>query len=225
MTAAYRVCIATPVYGGNAVGTMHAKHVESLMAVLEMGPRVVPTRILSNCDLVRARSRAVAFALDYAMTHVLFWDSDVAGETRADAPACLSQMLKEDKDVIAAAYPRKSLPPRGSHQPPYVAMGFTLIKATCLEKMWDAYYDELHYDDILDGKPKRLVALFHLLFDTRPAPEPHRMMLGEDYSFCERWLRLGGQVHLYDGPGAPLMHIGGFAFQGTREEMLPKETP
>lgn len=222
MVSPVRICIASPVYGSPNTGTVHNAYCESLMRVMTLGAAVVPTRIVSNCDLVRARSRAAQFAMDHCFTHLLFWDSDVAGVQRDDCALALVHMLREDRDIIAAAYPRKTIPARATHLPPYVPMGFSLIKVTALEKMWDAYYDELHFDDILDNKPIRSVALFALLFDARSGPYPHRVMLGEDYSFCERWLRLGGSVHLYDGPGAPLAHVGGWMFQGTREEIMPE---
>jgi hypothetical protein len=98
-------------------------------------------------------------------------------------------------------------------------MGFTLIKVSALEKMWDHYYDELAFDDIVGNKPYRTVALFALMFADATLPLPHRALLSEDYSFCLRWLAMGGQVHLYNGPGAPLGHIGSMRFTGTTEEL------
>lgn len=193
---------------------------QSVLDLAGAGATLLHSRLMTNCDVVRARSRAVRIALDQCFTHLLFWDSDVRG----NGLLALHYMLGENVDIIGAAYPRKHLPAQSTHTPPYVGMGFTLLSTTCLEKMWDAYYDELYFDDLYDGSPHRSVALFQLLFEERPAPRYHRSLLGEDYSFCERWLRIGGSVHLYDGPGAPMDHVGGYVYSMTdagSSELVP----
>jgi hypothetical protein len=209
-----RVVVATPVYGGHKSGSVSAGYMTALFALANR-VRFVPHIQLTNRDLVRARSRAARIALDACATHLLFWDEDVVG----NAALAVAGMLDQNVDVIAASYPRKHLPPEPTHRGTHVAMGFTLIRVSVLERMWDHYYDELQFDDVLENKPYRTVALFQLLFLDRNVPRPHRALLSEDFSFCERWLRMGGVVHLYDGPGAPMGHVGSFVYQGTREEM------
>ena len=211
-----RLLIATPVYGSPTTATVHAGYMAGCFDLSRIGAQMLQHRAMTNCDLVRARSRAVRIALDGAFTHLLFWDSDIVG---TDPARAVLGMLNENVDVIAGAYPRKHLPPEPTHRPPYVGMGFTLISARCLDAMWDAYYDELYFDDLLNDKPFRSVALFQLMMLDGLAPAPHRSMLGEDYSFCERWVRIGGSVHLYDGPGCPLGHVGSFVYEGTREQL------
>ena len=211
-----RILVATPVLGSPESGDVKSAHMTSALRLMR-SPNVewILHGAFVNMDLVRARSRAVRMALDGCFTHLLFWDSDVGG----DAVACLQGMLATKADVIAAPYARKKIPIRGTHERPFVAMGFTLISATCLEKMWDRYYDELHFDDVLENKPYRSVALFQLMLVELQNPRPHRVLLGEDYSFCERWLQMGGEIHVYQGPGAPLDHIGHIRFTGTIEEL------
>ncbi len=213
-----RIMCATPVYGSPHTATVHLAYMDQMIAVSNRGAQFMAHRAFMNCDLVRARSRAVRVALDECFTHLLFWDSDVVG----DAVQALAGMVREDVDMIGAAYSRKRLPPKPAHHPPYLAMGFTLIKTSALEKMWDAYYDELWFDDVDGKKSIRTVALFQLLpFDM---PHGRRVLLSEDYSFCERWLKLGGKCHVYDGPGAPMGHIGEHRFEGTREELNVSES-
>lgn len=209
-----RILCCTPVYGMPSTATVHLEYMKRMIELTHQGPTMLAHRLATNVDLVRARSRAVRIALDHCFTHLLFWDSDVVG----DVVQCLGGMIAQNCDVIAAAYPRKRYPIKGSHTPPYVAMGFTLISASCLERMWDAYYDELNFDDYIDGKPVRTVALFQLIMRQHET-EPYRVLLSEDYSFCERWMKLGGDIHIFDGPGAPLQHIGQHAFDASREEM------
>ena len=213
-----RILVATPVPGTVEAGTVASSHMISALKLMRTnGVEWILHSTLTHMDLVRARSRAVCMALDGCYTHLLFWDSDVSG----DAITCLQGMLASGADVVAAPYARKRLPIRGSHNRPFVAMGFTLISIKCLEKMWDAYYDELHFDDVIENKPYRSVALFQLMLVELEQPRPHRVLLGEDYSFCERWLRIGGEIHVYTGSGAPLDHVGMFKFSGTIEEMAP----
>jgi hypothetical protein len=208
-----RIMIATPVMAsvpGSGEVTVH--HQLALLRTIQVigGLGYASANAFLNTDLVRARSRAVRAALDGCFTHLLFWDADVGGDGCARA---LQGMLDDGADVIAAPYPRKNGTGRMTHEPPLVAMGFTLLSERCLRRMWDAYYDDLHFDDVVNDKPYRTVAMFQLLRVELPTPHPHFALLGEDYSFCERWLRLGGGITLYEGPGAPLEHVGAHVFR------------
>jgi hypothetical protein len=207
----WRVMMATPVLSSSAgAGVVTVHYQMSLMRMVQRfsGLTLTSANAFVNTDLVRARSRCVRSALDGCFTHLLFWDSDVGGAC-ADA---LHGMLSTDADFIACPYPRKNLSGRSTHEPPFVAMGFTLISERCMRKMWDAYYDELAFDDVVEGKPYRTVALFQLMIVDMLQPQPHRVLLGEDFSFCERWLRLDEEIHLYQGPGSPLQHVGAHVF-------------
>jgi hypothetical protein len=66
-------------------------------------------RMFTNCDLVRARSRAVRVALESpTMTHLLHWDADVAGNA-TDVAGALNAMLESGHDLVGAPYPRRRL--------------------------------------------------------------------------------------------------------------------
>jgi hypothetical protein len=206
-----RIMIATPVNASApGAGAVTVHYQLALLRVLQSFSALHygSANAFTNTDLVRARSRAVRAALDGCYTHLLFWDSDVGGNC---APV-LRAMIESNVDVIAAPYPRKTATMKPTHEPPLVAMGFTLISESCMRRMWDAYYDELYFEDIVEGKPYRTVAMFQLLQVDVPHPTPHRVLLGEDFSFCERWLRLGGEINLYEGLGTPLDHVGAHVF-------------
>jgi hypothetical protein len=207
-----RIMIATPVMASvPGTGTVTVHYQIALMRTAHKFHQLGyhSSNAFVNTDLVRARSRAVRAALDGCYTHLLFWDSDVGGN---DVSTCLQGMLDTGADVVAAPYPRKNGTGRMTHEPPFVAMGFTLLSERCMRKMWDAYYDELYFEDVIDAKPIRTVAMFQLLVVEIRSPWPHRALLGEDYSFCERWLRLDETISLYEGPGAPLEHVGSYMF-------------
>jgi hypothetical protein len=215
-----RVLIATPVMASEPeAADVKLRFMTSMLQIVRTfnGLGFMSGSAFTNTDLVRARSRAVRCALDECFTHLLFWDSDVGG----DVSGALQGMLSCGVDFIACPYPRKNLSGRMTHEPPFVAMGFTLLSEACLRNMWDAHYDELAFDDIVDGKAHRSVALFQLILTDVPGAKPHRALLGEDFSFCERWLRLDGEIHLYEGPGSPLDHAGGHVFKGDAASATP----
>jgi hypothetical protein len=101
-----------------------------------------------------------------------------------------------DPTDIPAAYSRVS----------GVGMGLTLISRACLDKMIDAYREELGERDLeLGGETVQLFAKYRF--------PKERRSVAEDLSFCRRWEDLGGAVHLYHGPGTPLLHHGLHAFE------------
>lgn len=67
----------------------------------------------------------------------------------------------------------------------------------------------LSYDDVdkTTGQITTTVALFQLLIRDRH-------LYGEDRSFAQRWLDIGGDVWMYVGPGTPIPHHGDHAYQG-----------
>lgn len=88
--------------------------------------------------------------------------------------------------------------------------GFMCIKRHVIEKMIDAH-PETHYKKELkhvihDGDDGQRWAIFDTMID-----EDNRY-LSEDYTFCRRWQRLGGQIWL--DPQTKLSHIGTHNFEG-----------
>jgi hypothetical protein len=97
---------------------------------------------------------------------------------------------------------------------PRIPIGFSLIQRGMLEKMVDHYGDALSYEKTsLAGEKLVTPGLFMMTLK-------NRVLVDEDYAFCDRWREMGGRLHLYVGPGAPLGHVGSWAFEGTREAML-----
>lgn len=192
----------------------------------------------SGTDIVRSRSRMLEdFRLSPEFTHILWWDSDVIAEP-SQLGVCIGGMLRADKPMVGVPYPKKfvhldrvaktglveaahtynyqnSKPQRvddvGCIKVDRVAGGFTLVERHVVETMREHYRADpaLLYDDEFDGtkKPRETVALYQLIVKDR-------VLLSEDYSFCERWAAIGGESHLYLGPGAPLDHVGGYRFRG-----------
>lgn len=88
------------------------------------------------------------------------------------------------------------------------ATGFMLIKRAVLERMTEHYREELYcVNDIIGQTTRDYVALFACMID-----ESTRRFLSEDYSFCRRYQKLGGDI--WADVTTPLAHIGTMVFSG-----------
>ena len=137
-------------------------------------------------------------------------------------------MMAYDKPIMAAAYPKKALPiqyainfkfvnqekkqiriENGAVEVLDASTGFFLVKRETIEKMMQEY-PELHYrnDSNIDEKFNKYCYSF---FDTIHDPEDNRY-LSEDYTFCRRWQKLGGEIWL--DPNTKLNHVGTHSFEG-----------
>ena len=93
----------------------------------------------------------------------------------------------------------------------YAGTGFLMIRRDVLVKMV-AHYADLKYtrqnqsDDPLKGSPNRC-ALFNCMIDSATGT-----FLSEDYSFCRRWIDMGGEI--WADLESRLTHVGPVAFNG-----------
>ncbi len=190
-------------------------------------------------DLVRARSRIIRRFLRTDGTHLLFIDADIQFTIEA-----IAGLVAANEECIAAPYARKDIdwnrvrqaaklgldPEKFASTYAYrkleeeratssivdvagIGFGCILLSRKCLQQMVDAYKKDLTFVDDMPGEGNpETVALFQLLIDPKT-----RLLLGEDYSFCERWRAIGGKVKMYLGPGSPVNHVGSYAFVGHRE--------
>lgn len=260
-----RILVYTPTFGVPSTASVAVGYHLAYVGLRDaLGLEMLEARFFTECDLVRARSRAVRLFLEHSTaTHLLHWDSDVVGDAPAMAEA-LKLMLLSGHDLVGAPYPRKRvrweqvavavaegarLPGEletAAYEYPYallggedgeraevqvkggclevdhLSFGFTLTSRECLESMWRAYAPHLSFGDRMEGEIAWTVALFQLVTPPQMDRPPYAVgpLLSEDYSFCARWKRLGGKVHMYIGPGAPMHHIGPALFRGQREGLV-----
>jgi hypothetical protein len=105
MTAAHLV-IATPIYGSPESGTVTlGYHMAATKLCRAPDISFLEARLFVNCDLVRARSRALAMFMETGGSHLLFWDEDVVPRDLRIVTA----MINSEKDVVAVPYPRKKV--------------------------------------------------------------------------------------------------------------------
>jgi len=93
--------------------------------------------------------------------------------------------------------------------------GFMMIKREVIDKMTKEYSDT-RYNNDLNTDPS-LQPYFYALFDTMIEPESKRY-LSEDYTFCRRWQKMGGEIWM--DPSINLDHYGSYAFQGNISEQF-----
>ena len=77
-------------------------------------------------------------------------------------------------------------------------------------------YPELHYrnDSNIDPKFNKHCYSF---FDTMHDPDDNRY-LSEDYTFCRRWQKIGGEIWL--DPNTKLNHVGTYTFEGDLSQVV-----
>jgi hypothetical protein len=93
----------------------------------------------------------------------------------------------------------------------YAGAGFLLIRRSCAERMAEAYPETRYRFTQTYPPPTGAGAPLYNLFDCMVREDG--TYLSEDYTFCERWRRLGGKVWL-DTRGC-LKHVGSYVYQGT----------
>jgi hypothetical protein len=109
----------------------------------------------------------------------------------------------------------------------YVGGGFQLIRRSALQKMIAAY-PETHFNSVqslpMSGARRDTVRSSNLfaLFDCIIDPETGAY-LSEDYSFCLRWRKIGGEIWI-DGT-SKLTHTGPYDFVGDHASRFPASAP
>lgn len=213
-----RLLIATHTHG--TVMPAYAQSLAITSAYLAAnGVPHVP--VLFEDSLVdRGRDRAAAACLEGDWTHLLFIDADIEFK-----PQDVVRLLAADKDLIVGAYRKKNergefaisflpdadvhldqCPTTGAVKIARAGTGFMLIRRTVFEQLRDAM-PELHYTDYSAiSDPRPMVAFFeHILMDGR--------RWSEDYTFCERWRAIGGDIWL--DPIIQLGHWGPNPWRGS----------
>jgi len=93
----------------------------------------------------------------------------------------------------------------------YIATGFMLLTRNVLESMM-VFFPELKYENDVPGyNLEKNQNYFYSLFDC--IIDPHsRRYLSEDYAFCNRWIKMGGDIWL--DVTCNLNHSGSYDFKG-----------
>ena len=108
----------------------------------------------------------------------------------------------------------------------WLSSGCWCIKRSAVKKMVDAY-PELIYDGDDNAAGKKIHGLYiPMLYDMHPEDfdgidSVFRKYLSEDWSFCQRWLDLGGKI--FGDTSIVLNHIGKFSYKIWNVEPVEKQ--
>lgn len=213
------VQFATPCGNHSYVREYVRSFHNSACVLIECGAKVDWAEFPGCADLALARAKIFGNFLRSDHTHLFMIDSD-QGWHYDD----VVRVLLTGKDFVGAAGPKKthplqfaanncsdegdllplkSEPDTGLVQVTEVGLAFMAISKSCAQKMADAY-PELAFDD----PPNKEYALF----DSFIVGDKTKRRLSEDFAFCHRWRRIGGQIYLL--PDVRLQHVGTSVWEG-----------
>ena len=218
MSDEIRLLIATHTHG--SVTPAYAQSLANATAFLAVHGLPHCVMLFEDSLVDRGRDRAAATLLESDCTHLLFIDADIEFE-----PKAIARLLAMDKELVVGAYRKKNergefaisfLPDAGTNleECPETGVvkiaragtGFMLIKRTVFERLTEAM-PELNYTDHSEiAEPRKMTAFFeHIVKDGR--------RWSEDYTFCERWRAIGGDIWL--DPYIKLGHWGPNPWRGS----------
>lgn len=219
-----RVHICMPCYGGMLTESTFMSYVKWGNTCRQLGIDWTIETMTNESLISRARNTLVAkFLNSKESTHLMFIDADIGWE-----PWHLLVLLNHDVDVACGLYPMKSMPIQwvvngfdGAEQRDNgnllevskAGTGFMLVKRHVFEKLQDHPAVVPFVNDI--GLPKELDPHMKTYYDTDVREGRY---YSEDWTFCENWRDLGGQVWV--DKRVLLKHTGHFVFDYNIQQPL-----
>ena len=216
--------IATPCLDGNVGAHYAASLARTLTLMQQRGWRSPQIDFeIGNSLIADARNKLVARFLASDCSDLVFIDADLSWQAED-----LLRLASLDTPFVAGVYQRKSrtkidfavkfgpgiaMDAQGLVAVERVGTGFMRLRRDCLEKM-AAAHPALRLKDPAAPDDGR----FYALFDTAIVDG---QFVGEDFTFCDRWRALGGQV-LVD-PALNFAHHGAAAYDEPLLKYLQKK--
>ena len=221
-----KIHFCMPCYGGQLFEQNFMSYIKWANTARQLGLDWTIETMTNESLISRARNTLVAKFLNTPdSTHLMFIDADIGFE-----PWHILAMLNHDKDVIGGLYPMKTLPvkwvvngfpgakeaPDGLQEVSKTGTGFLLVKRHVFEKMNSHPAVKPFNNDI--GLPAELNQYMKTYFDT--AVRENRYY-SEDWTFCENWRDLGGEVWV--DKRVLLRHTGTFVFDFMSQDRIYQE--
>jgi hypothetical protein len=216
-----------PCYGGQLTEQTFMSYIKWGNTARQLGLDWTVETMTNESLISRARNTLTAkFLHTKESTHLMFIDADIGWE-----PWHLLVMLDAQKDVIGGLYPMKSLPVKwcvngipGVEEDPNSPLievsktgtGFLLIKRDVFDKLNAHPAVRTFANDI--GLPRELDEYMKTYFDTAVREGRY---YSEDWTFCENWRDLGGQVWV--DKRVLLRHTGTYTFDGNAQEQVYRD--
>ena len=217
-----------PCYGGQITEPTFTSFLRFILMANKMGLQWSLDTMVNESLVTRARNNLMAKMMtNQAATHFMFIDADIRFQ-----PESIFQMLATGKDVIGGLYPKKALPvqyvinvkPGTQIQNDIfpvdtMGTGFMQFKREVYEKLCKAHPETKYIDDV--GLGKQFEPYMYSIFDTEIDEKGH--YLSEDWTFCRRWARLGGEIYAHSK--VLLNHSGHYEFAGDLDVLIGKKKP
>ena len=220
------VHIMMPCYGGMLTENTFMSFIRWAQTARDLGINWSVETLTNESLISRARNTLVArFLQEGTGTHLMFIDADIGWE-----PWHLLLLLSADLDVVGGLYPMKSLPikwcvnslpgvpevPGGLQEVSKTGTGFMLIKRHVFEQLDQHPAVKPFVNDL--GLPRELDPFMRTYFDTAVRGGRY---YSEDWTFCENWRDIGGQVWV--DKRILLRHTGTYTFDVAAQERLRQE--
>ena len=222
-----RVHMCMPCYGGQLTESTFMSYIKWANTARQLGLDWTVETMTNESLISRARNTLTAkFLHTKESTHLMFIDADIGWE-----PWHLLVMLDAQKDVIGGLYPMKSLPVKwcvngipGLPEDPNsnlvevtkTGTGFLLIKRDVFDKLTAHPATKPFKNDI--GLDPALDPYMKTYFDTAVREGRY---YSEDWTFCENWRDIGGQVWV--DKRVLLRHTGTYTFAHDAQEKLVQD--
>jgi hypothetical protein len=222
-----RVHICMPCYGGQLTESTFMSYIKWANTARQLQIDWTLETMTNESLICRARNTLTAkFLMTEASTHLMFIDADIGWE-----PWHLLALLNHDVDVVGGLYPMKTLPVKwcvnglansdmqsqsGLVEVSKTGTGFMLIKRSVFEKLNEhSEVVQFNNDVGLDADINQ-----HLRTYFTTVVRDNRYY-SEDWTFCENWRDLGGQVFI--DRRVLLKHTGSYTFDYMNQEKLYKD--
>jgi len=211
-----KVMIGMPCYSAK----VHFQTMRSLLLdavnIIGRGDKFSIAEDLGNSDIAGSRAAIFGAFVRSDADVLVFIDDDIFW-----TPGSLIKLIDQPVDVVGGIYPKKREPiewpfkigikdeyrvdpTTGLMEVMGLPGGFMKISRNCAEKMTEAYPRQTLRSTSEHSQ-------FWPVFDPYEMPDGNR--LSEDFSFCQRWLDIGGQV--WADFELEMGHIGYKSFVGT----------
>ena len=215
-----------PCYGGQITEPCFTSFLRFILMANKMGLQWSLDTMVNESLVTRARNNLMAKMMtNKAATHFMFIDADIRFQ-----PESVFQMLAADKDVIGGLYPKKALPiqyvinvkpgttiENDIFPVDTMGTGFMMFKRHVYEELCAAYPECKYVDDV--GLGKQFEPFMYSIFDTEIDEAGH--YLSEDWTFCRRWAKQGGQIFAHSK--VLLNHSGHYEFAGDLDVLTGKK--
>ena len=216
-----------PCYSGNISEQTFMSMMKFVNEANKLGLTWQLDTLVNESLISRGRNTLSAkFLINEATTHLFFIDADIGFD-----PWHVLAVLNMKKDIAAGLYPMKSMPltwvinsvtgDKGDPDDPILEVtkagtGFMCIKKEVFHKL-KKHPKVLKYNNDIQ-LPKDLDPEMYTFFDTDVRDNRY---YSEDWTFCENWRDLGGQVYI--DKRVLLKHLGYFNFSHEAETRIRKD--